>query len=93
VVEVHLALERRKIAALGLQLQVVDPLVAVANLEQQAKPERLLYALVDLLLRILRDQRLVRHERVDKLQLGQLVVAVHGVLGGRLELDALQLLL
>jgi len=93
VVEDHLAGQRREVAALGLQLQVVDPLVAVADFEEQAEAERELHALVDLGLGVLGDERLVRHERVDELQLGQLVVAVHGVLGGRLELDALQLLL
>eukprot|EP00341_Mesodinium_pulex_P000423 CAMPEP_0116952542 /NCGR_PEP_ID=MMETSP0467-20121206/40806_1 /TAXON_ID=283647 /ORGANISM="Mesodinium pulex, Strain SPMC105" /LENGTH=308 /DNA_ID=CAMNT_0004637857 /DNA_START=283 /DNA_END=1210 /DNA_ORIENTATION=+ len=93
VVEVDVAQRSGEVALLGLELEVVDPFVAVADLEQQRETQGRVDALVDFGLGVFGDQGLLRHEGVDELELGQLVVAVDGVLGGGLDLDAGQDLL
>jgi len=93
VVEGDLARLLSEVVLLGLQLQVVDPLVAVADLLQQGESERAIDALVDFLLGVLADQALLLDKCVYELELSELVVAVDGVLGGRFDLDAQQFLL
>jgi len=93
VVEGDFACLLSEVVFLGLQLQVMDPFVAVADLLQQGESECALDALVDLLLGVLAYQALFLHKGVYELELSELVVAVDGVLGGCLDLDAQQFLL
>jgi len=93
VVEGDLARLLSEVVFLGLQLQVMDPFVAVADLLQQGESECALDAFVDLLLGVLANQALFLHKGVYELELSELVVAVDGVLGGCFDLDAQQFLL
>jgi len=93
VVEGSSSGELTECSSLGDGLHVFDPLVAVADLEEQTEPERVLDPLVHLALGLLADQRAFGDQSVHELHLGQLVVSVDGVLGGRLQPESLQLLL
>jgi len=78
---------------LGDILNIFYPFVTVADLEEQAETESVLDAQVDLALGVLAHQTAFGHEGVHELHLGQLVVAVDGVLRGCLQPEPLQLLL
>lgn len=87
VVEIDLAGCSGEVALLSFEVEVVDPLVAVSDLEEQGESEGGVDALVDLCLGVFGDQGLFRDESVDELQLSKIVVAVDGVLRWGLDLD------
>jgi len=88
VVEGDLTSLQREVAFLGFKVEIVDPFVAVADLLEQGEAESAVNPLVDLLLGVLADQTLLLYKGMYELEICQLVVAVDGVLGGCLDLDA-----
>lgn len=93
MVECHLSGQSGEVSFLSLKLEVMDPLVSVSDLEKDGESESLLHSFVDFGLSILGNEGFFRNEGVNELQLCQLVVSIHSVLGWSLDLDSLQLLL
>jgi len=80
VVENEVAGQSCELCALGGQVQVVDPLVSVADLEHDAESKGLVNSSVDLGLGVLGNEGSFEDQGVDKLHFSQVVVAVDGVL-------------